>query len=167
MRIAQDPVGHQTGVLYQSAKPEPDSTVFTPPKAGVGLSTSTDSAPVNNGWNTGSYSTLARCWPTPDLASVSGGQTMAQGCAEGKGGKSHAWIERLIPMTVPEVRRRALDSPASYGRANHPLLSLFCPESLWRRHHQAGKPGRCHYQRRLLTTGISSATVVLGRVFKL
>ena len=52
--------------------------------------------------------------------------------------------ERLIPLTVPEVRRlltrlvwRA-DQPADF------ILSW----SLWRRYHQA-QARRCHYQRRL------------------
>ena len=61
----------------------------------------------------------------------------------GKGG--HADLdERLIPITVPEVRRLLT---RLVWKVNHPA-ELILSWSSWRRHHQT-QARRCHYQRRL------------------
>ena len=53
--------------------------------------------------------------------------------------------EKLIPLTVPEVRRLLT---RLVWTANHPA-ELVLSWSLWRRHHQA-QARRCHYRRRQL-----------------
>ena len=70
-------------------------------------------------------------------------QVSAQGCSRERGG-CPGLDERLIPMTVPEVRRLLT---RLVWTANHPA-ELVLSWSLWRRHHQA-QARRCHYQRRL------------------
>ena len=61
----------------------------------------------------------------------------------GKGGCTKL-DERLIPLTVPEVRRLLT---RLVWTANYPA-DLVLSWSWWRRHHQA-QARRCHYQRRL------------------
>ena len=61
----------------------------------------------------------------------------------GKGGYP-GLDERLIPITVPEVRRLLT---RLVWTVNHPV-ELVLSWSLWRRRHQT-QARRCHYQRRL------------------
>ncbi len=70
-------------------------------------------------------------------------QSISQDGSEEKG-DCPGLDERLIPMTVPEVRRLLT---RLVGTANHPA-ELVLSWSLGRRHHQA-QAQRCHYQRRL------------------
>ena len=60
-----------------------------------------------------------------------------------KGGQAEL-DERLIPITVPEVRRLLT---RLIWTVNHPA-ELVLSWSTWRRHHQT-QARRCHYQRRL------------------
>ena len=73
------------------------------------------------------------------------GQASRNSCRmpSGKGG-CHSRDERLIPLTVHEVRRLLT---RLVWTANHPA-ELVQSWSLWRRHHQA-QARRCHHQRRL------------------
>ena len=75
----------------------------------------------------------------------------------GKGGRPGS-DARLIPLTVPEVRRLIT---RLVWTVHHPA-DFVLSWSQWRRRHQA-RAQRSHYQRRL-SLGTSSAAVVLGCV---
>ena len=61
----------------------------------------------------------------------------------GKGGVADLY-ERLIPITVPEVRRLLTRLVWTVNQPAELVLSW----SMWRRYHQT-QARRCHYQRRL------------------
>ena len=87
-----------------------------------------------------------------------GGQAPGVGTRRsGRKGGCPSLDEKLIPLTVPEVRRFALPADmetSTYGR------NQCCGGPRWRRRHQA-TARRCHYRRRLKTPHHISATVVL------
>ena len=67
-----------------------------------------------------------------------------QGCPGEKGAAVSGGNRRLIPLTVPEVRRLLT---RLIWTANHPA-DFVLSWSQWRRKHQA-RARQCHYQRRL------------------
>ena len=131
----REPVGHR-GVFRggQGTKP-------APAKAGVGL----DQYEVRkwDGW----YRHITLAMLAHAYLAVIRHQASVQGCFQGRRGFP-GLDERLIPMTVPEVRRLLT---RLVWTANHPA-ELVLSWSLWRRHHQA-QARRCHYQRRLSLLG--------------
>ena len=74
----------------------------------------------------------------------------------GRKGGCPSLDERLIPLTVPEVRRLLY----RLIWRHHPTDESVLRWSRWRRRHQA-TARRCHYRRRLKTPHHISATVVL------
>ena len=98
------------------------------------------------GGTAGTGTSRWQCWPTPTWRWYG---TRHRCRASGRKGGCLSLDERLIPLTVPEVRRLLY----RLIWRHHPTDESVLRWSRWRRRHQATAQ-RCHYRRRLklLTT---------------